>query len=303
MSASVRGVSIDDREGSETANSLEYSATYKVTTTDKNDGPEIVRNAFGLPRRDEVYSVGNDFNPNAKVVSVDPRQSTSPTEWDVVITWTTDTGSQSSGGGSSDPQAPPIDNPLNEPPQLVFGVQTRRIIAKGRYVDPTSPPTDGIPERPLLMTNFEPVEAEVDIDEPVLSITRNVQVINPSRIMALANQVNSTPWQGAEERQLRLRAPRATSLFHSKIGIYWRLEWTIVYRFDRWDIRVPQIGSWYLLGGSKTARTRKWADGAPVKLPLKADGDLDTDAEGTGDYAVRTYRYYREIDFNSLGLL
>jgi hypothetical protein len=73
MTATVRGISTDGRDGSIDRELVcEYTVTYHVTTDDWNDGPQTVRTAFGIPDVGDVYMPGNDYDARAMVTRSAP---------------------------------------------------------------------------------------------------------------------------------------------------------------------------------------------------------------------------------------
>ena len=79
MTAFVRGISVDGREGSRDKDGKrEYTVVYKVGTDDKNDGPLTVMQAFGIPSIGNILIAGNDLDPAAVVTDKTARQAGSP---------------------------------------------------------------------------------------------------------------------------------------------------------------------------------------------------------------------------------
>jgi len=301
MTATLRGISIDGREASINKDTTEYTVVYKVTTDDKDDGPGVVLGASGLPAIGDLYQAGNDFDPNAVVVSKTPRQLDSPTEWEVDVTASTEV--------EEDP-AETVENPLDKPAELSYGLTHRRILVPGRYATPDAPPTDKDFDAGVLAPNGEPFvpQPEMDIAEPTLVVVLNVASL--PAIMAIQNTVNATDFEGAEPRQLRLTAT-AKRLWHKLVGNYWGMQYTFHYKFDTWDIQIQNQGTFYwdLAGGLPSdpensshdtdRKTKDDASGRPLIVNLTSLGKHNTTSTPT----YTRLRTYREIDFNNLGII
>ena len=299
MSASIRGISPTDRGGSINTDGVrEYRLQYKVTTTDSDDGASTVRNAFGLPNIGDLYAPGNDFDAAAIVTNKEVISTECPWEWIVEITYSTK---------SEQPQA--IDNPLNKPPEVSYGFQARKILVPGRHNDPGNVMDGQIVEVGIYAPNgelFDP-QPEIEINEPLLTVKRNVQTISGQVMMALSNAVNADSWQGAFPRQLRMMAPQATLVYHKTIGPYWEVTYQIAFRYETWDVVILNQGTYYFVGG---APTNIWGS-TSFRTPFTDGhggvilGNLTTagDKNNTATPTFSRLRVYREINFGSLGIL
>lgn len=310
MTAYVRGVSVEGRSGSvdQDANHS-YTATFKVYTDDKSDGASVVEAAFGLPKIGDVYSIGNDFDPGAFCVSKSADQAESPNEWNVTCTWDNKPYEIKGVPGN---EAGANSNPLNDPIEITYGFQNRTIRAPGFYANPDSPPSDRIWVSYFFASNGEPFDPqpEIEISDPVMSIKKNVQSISPAAFMELANCVNSDWWQGAAPRQLKLSAPQASRKYSPVCGFYWEVTYSILFRYESWDIQMMNQGTFYWEGGvpmpitsadwnDRTKIKRKYMDGAIVTVNLTFDGQLNE----TSNMSWQSFRVYREIPFGTLGLI
>lgn len=306
MTATVRGISPTGRTGSHTADAREYTIVYKVMTDDRNDGPSVVMNAFGIPSIGDLYSPGNDFDNSAVVIGKTPSQGESPWEWEVEVRYSTDIGDTDLSNITSE-----IENPLSEPPEVVYSFQPRTILVPGQFNDPIGPPSDHGWEAGIFAPNgelFEP-QPEVEIDEPVMQVTRNVALGDfvPQDIRSLANCVNSDFIDGAEPRQLKLKAPQAQRKFNKNIGFYWVVSYQIVFRWETWDIQVLNQGHYYWSSGKPTSvwstttlpKVKKFLSGEVRLVNLTTNGDINTTATPT----FTRIRFFREINFGALGIL
>lgn len=303
MTATVRGISAEGRQGAISLDAKEYTVVYKVTSDDRNDGPSVIRTAFGVPTIGDIYVAGNDVDAAAVVVGKTVTQ-VSPWEWEVNVTYSTDVGDE-----DLQSLVQQIDNPLLEPPEITYGFEERRILVPGRYNDPIGPPGDKAWEQGIFAPNgelFEP-QPEADYADPVIHVRRNLQTIDPQAIRSLANCVNNDSFDGAEPRQLRLKPITASRKFNKNIGFYWEVHYSIVFRFETWDIQLLNQGhySWPTPGKptsvwSTTIKpiTYKTVSGEPRLVNLSTNGMINTTSTPT----YTRIRFYREVSFGSLNL-
>lgn len=300
MTATVRGISLAGRDGSEDLEGVrEYSVVYKVTSDDKRDGPKQILSAFGVPNVGDIYVSGNDTDVAAVVIN----KTANPVEafeWEVEVTYTNDL---------TDAPVGFKDNPFSQPAEISYGFQNRRILIPGRYNDPLGPPGDQAWQQGIFAPNgelFDP-QPEVEISEPVLTIKKNVQSIDGAALMALANCVNSDYFQNAQPRQLKLNAPQATRKWHKQYGFYWEVSYGMAYRWETWDIQLLNQGTYYFAGGKPTSvwsttvnkLVKGDASGNPIVVNLTTNGDINTTATPT----FTRLRVLREIPFSGLNLL
>jgi hypothetical protein len=217
--------------------------------------------------------------------------------WEVSATFSTDQELFVNNTGVIQAPQPP-ENPLDEAPKRRIRFRTRRVKVAGQFVNPLSPPIDGLSDQTAVLKNGEFKPYEVDIDEPILVVVRNLPQIDPIVQMRLSNNVNATPYFGARERQLRLGGFETEELWHHVIGFYVRIKYEVAYKFDTWDIRRPEIGSYYLDSSGNPVFYPHGANPIPVNL-TSTGGKLSA---GTNPI-ITSIRYYREIDFSPLGLL
>jgi len=305
MTATVRGISAEGGRGGSINTDLvrTYTVTYLVYTDDRDDGPQQVMNAFGVPRIGDQYYPGNDLDGSAIVTDVRPNQvSGSPWEWEVQVDYSTD---------SDEPEEE--ENPLLHPPDISWGFQDRRILIPGRYNSASSP--NPSKDLELGITNpagelFDP-QPEMDISEPILTVKRNVATIDVGEFMAIANCVNSDSFYGADPRQLRLKPPTAQNAYDREIGQYWQVTYQLVYKYDTWDVQILNQGTFYLDGSSKPQPFKDNEGHRRVGLLTTTGAAInssDTDQigryfSGGDDPTFTRLRVYREINFSSLGII
>lgn len=306
MTTTVRGISVEDRDGSINIDGIrEFTVIYKVQSNDKRDGAITVLATPGIPNIGDQYQAGNESDNRVVVVNKQAAQVAGcPFEWTVTITC------------SNDIEVDPAeylfkDNPLAKPAEISYGFQSRRIKVPGYFNNPNSPPTNKDWQQGIFMPNGEILEPqpEVEIDEPILTIRKNkaANQVSGQQFMELNNCVNSGPFQNAESRQLKLKIPHAVRQWHKNVGYYFEVTYSMAFRWETWDIQFMNIGSYYFVGGKPTnpwsttalRATKEDKMGNPLLVGLTTNGDINT----SGTLTRTRIRFFREIDFNSLGLL
>jgi hypothetical protein len=305
MTATVRGISTDGRDGSIDRKLVrEYTVTYLVTTDDWSDGPQAVRTAFGIPDVGDVYTPGNDYDAQAMVISKRVSQRDAPDEWEVEVTYSTEPG---------DKQPEQAATPLEEPPVITCGANNRQIIVQGCYATAENPDPGKDWDWYVHSTNgelYDP-QPEVEISEPLVTIQRNVQTISWPYLVSLADCVNQSPFFGADARQLKLKAPKATSAYDPSVGNYWQLTYEIAFKYDTWDIQILNRGSFYYdtnfakvpfkdLEGNRFVGL---LDAIGSAINYSSDQYRGVYYAGGQEPTFTRIRYFREIDFTSLGIL
>lgn len=302
MAASVRGIKEGGRQGTEGFEDNEYSVIYYVETDDRADGPNIVMSAFGIPQIGDLYTAGNDFDASAIVTNKTATQTDSPWNWEVEVSYSTLVPAEPTKNLLG-------DNPLDQRPEVSYGFQNRRILIPGQFNDPIGPPSDKGWQAGIFAPNgelFDP-QPEAEISDPILTIKRNIDTFVPAEFMALANAVNSDTFEGAEPRQLRLGAPQAVSRWHKTCGDYWEVTYSLIFRWETWDIQILNQGNFYWSAGKPASvwstttlpsvKALPWGEARLINLTT--DGNINTTAVPT----FTRIRFYREIPFSGLNLL
>lgn len=312
MTATVRGISTEGRSGSENrTNGAEYSVTYLVYTDDRNDGPMIASDAFGIPRIGDVYQPGNDFDPKAMVVDKKATQRDSPFEWEVEVVYSTELDADPKDGNDGN------TSPLDEPADISYGFQARTLAVPGYFNDPANPNALQNLEATLVNSYGEPFDPapEMDVHDLVVNVVKNMPNLNVQWMMWVANTVNSVPFNGAESRQLRLVPPEATRKYDATIGLYWAVAFQFIYRYETWDLQRVNEGLHYLTdaGAFGILHLPFQDDKGYPRVGLLTTAGYALNASSTlylGRYyaggeapTFSRFRIYREIDFNTLGIL
>jgi len=305
MSATVRGIAVGNREGSATLDAEhEYSVVYYVTTDDIDDGPDTVRTAFGIPDLGAPYTLGNDFNPRAVVTDKRARERESPFEWEVEVSYST----------REKKEKEEFENPLLQPAEISFGFQNRNKVLTGYYNDPENPNALKNLELGIVSSNgelFDP-QPEIEIADPILTIKKNLPYISAAWLMEIANTVNQTEFYGAEARQLRLMPPQTDRAYDKVIGFYWPTTFQFCYRYDTWDMQLLNVGTYYMANGFsypfKDSEGNRFVGllrdtGAPLNFSSTDKYTWGRVTEGGEAVTYTRLRVYREIDFNSLGII
>lgn len=311
MTTTVRGISVERRDASiDNGYQREYTVTYFVHTDDWHDGPQTVLDATGIPKLGDEYVVGNDIDTNAIVHGKQVSQRDAPDEWEVVVSYKT-RGTGEGGGGGGD------DDATLEPTKISLSNQNRNIVIPGRFQEPLNARIDAPFDMGVHMSNGEHCDPppEIDISEPVLTISRNVRNLDIAYSMGVINSVNSEPFFGCEPRQLKLCNIRAESV-SDRIGNYWRLTFDLAFRYETWDVQICNRGHFYLgenanYPGVAVRKAFKDEEGHPFIGLLTIDGKAINDdglgylgiyVDGGESPSFQRFRVYREIDFNQIGI-
>lgn len=305
MTATVRGIAQGNREGSANWDGVvEYNVLYYVTTDDINDGAGTARTAFGIPAIGDPYTLGNEVDPRAVVIDKKARERESPWEWEVEVTYST---------RQQDEQQEESADPTDLDAEISLSFETRQLAIPGYFDNPESPNVLGNLSLGIVASNGEPYDPapEYDIANPVLVIKKNLRSVSMAWLMQIANCVNATAFYGADARQLRLMPPQTQRAWDKVIGYYWPTTFTFSYRYETWDFQWLNIGTYYI-DTDGTRKQFKDKEGHPFRGLLDVNGcainNASDDDRGrfttTGDIQTfKRLRVYREIDFNSLGIL
>jgi hypothetical protein len=311
MAATVRGVAADGREGTlDKSLQHQYTVRYYVTTDDANDGPATISSAVGIPLIGEPYQLGNELDTAAFVVDKRATQRESPYEWEVEVTYSTP------AAGEVNPTE--TDDPAEQPPEISFGFQSRTVVVPGYYQDPEAPSLQRRCQLGILASNGVPFDPQPEMEwhDPVIRVKKNLRTVSAIELMDIANTVNSVDFYGAYPRTFKLSPPTAVRQYHPTFGFYWECQFEFIYRWETWDLELLNRGEFWLdeSPGQEALLPFKDAEGHPFVGLLDEDGMpinsglADKTKWGRyfdgGDMPTWTVlRIYREIDFNSLGIL
>jgi hypothetical protein len=282
-----------------------YDVLWRVITDSKNDGPQTIRAHSGLPQRmTDSYAFGSETDTAAICVARDPKlkdasEGGSRLNWDVTVKYSTNLGS------TRDPETPPNDDPLTEPPIIeTYTTKGKRAVLYdgfGRLIASSAhEPYDPVPE--------------VDDTHYNLRIIKNQSDIFPATYPFYRDAVNSDFFFGCPPNTVKVETPGAITKLYRTVDDqpYYRVTWEFAINMDGWDLKLYDYGMYRLVGatfdparGHMTGGTREVLrdiHGVELTSPALLDG-----AGGVlpvGDFPVSRppYHVYRRMPFSFLGL-
>lgn len=283
-------------EGEKTLDGTSYRREFLVQITDPANDRELT--IFNSPivtakvQLLKTWEAGNDINYGVAAAKLRLRsREDSPYLYDLEAEYESDA---SDGGGGG-----PDTDPLDEPPEFEYTwVSYKRFIDSG-FDETIGTPNSTQPQRlrPIGFVNsagepFDP-QPEIDDDRLVLTFSRNEATFNPRVAMAYANSVNADPISGAEAGQLLLKPIRASIAVKNGIW-YWKKRYEIHFRWEGWDMRQLDHGSYYWEGGIGAGNPKKIKfqdeSGGYTLGFLDEFGDKLLDQEDYGFFVVHPYR-------------
>lgn len=200
-----------------------YTAVYRVITDNKEDGPQVVRQATGIPRVLDGYNNGNDVDAGARVVDVraDLQDEKSLTVWKVTVEYSSDSGQ------SGQQQEDPLDRPAVQ--RWSFN---RYVKLVEKYLD----------DKKFSNTADEPFEPyEIDDSRPVLEVTRNQASFNPVLAYEYRDAVNSDAFFGAAPGTAKVASISASQSEENGI-LFWVVRYAIEFNPDGWQPKIRNQG-------------------------------------------------------------
>lgn len=263
-----------------------YSArrTFLVLVSSVDDPPILAETADGIPRLGEAYP-GYEFLRVSKVdAAVD---STS----ELVYIVNVDYSNSVSGNESGD-----TENPLLQPPEISWDFEESN--------EPVYQDGDGIPILNSAGQTFDP-PIELEVADPVLTITRNESSFNAAMAVLYANVVNSDSFWGPPG-QAKMKPITASRGFKNNI-YYWRVTYRIVFRPNYpngnsgWTRNILDEGRYELKNTANGPQLIPIMNaGAPASDPVLLDGSGSVLAVGS-DPIFRFVRP-RRLPFSVWGL-
>lgn len=233
-----------DREGENGRLIREYRRTFLVATTSQNDDARVVKNAVGIPKRYFPYVSSVTTDNNAKCISINARQrGGNPYAWEVECLWTTQPGRQI--GNQPEEESPP--SPLEEPPDIEFGDETRTVPAT-RVYDGSTLETNVF----VLASNGEPYDPPPEIEDGLstLVISRNEESYNPSIASTYRKTTNAETFWGFSAGQVFCRSITARLQWSNGVG-FWRVTYTFLIDPRGHNARPLNQGTYYLDSGDR----------------------------------------------------
>jgi len=270
-----------------------YSLVYTIRTDDPGDGPMIVGDCPGLPRRGAYYQFGNERDVGAILKTRTPTQLNNQKQWWQVA------DSYDSQQDDEDPEDPQ-ENPLLRPPKRRISFER-----EDKYV-----PRDK-DDKPYVNSAGEPYARETVMTPNslmVLTITRNEAALPIAVGEEWQDAVNENAFYGRPRDAWWLADLGAEDGWEN--GVYfWATFYKLVYKKDLW-IPSEELdrGTYYWEAGTfDIAKKRAPVDGTGLastsEIHLNGLGDklpaADIDA---GNFKYREFRKYDRKDFNALNL-
>lgn len=225
---SVIKIEVTSWDGGETVDNVEYRVSYLVTTNNRDDGPQIVKQALPISL-DMPYSSGNDFDAQAILNGVTVTQASEGDFYHWVVDATYKSTEQRT-------------NPLIEPIQETIswnGVQRETwVYADGSVIQNTA----GM--------GFDNPMTFID-NLPVLSYTVNQASFPFSLATLVRNSVNITTWKGMAPKTVKIQAMTTERIVDGRFGVYYRVNYVFEHNPETYMLRTPSIGRYelkYVLG-------------------------------------------------------
>lgn len=304
------------REKREDKDERYYRRIFIVRVTSHLDDALIVEKAFGLPKRGYVYTTEKSVDKKALCYSMQSKQI-APYYWEVECEYSTDltklVAVTSSGKGKDDKGS---DDPIYEPPVLVWGTQTIREVVTGQSIleqkysqDPSDPTVVLWDSTGILNSAYEPYNPPAELDRaiPVLTLERNEASFNHRDMLLYVNSVNSRSWYKWKKRTVKcagITGSLQQRMVKGRTFSYWRVQYIFHFNKYTWDLFLLDIGTYYLEGG-RTAiplvRKPFMSKGVPTIGLLTSDGDKSTRISRYNRYSVLDKRDFRKLHIPVIG--
>jgi hypothetical protein len=232
-----------------------YSVTYVVETDDKNDGPQTVLSAFGLPSLYQHYTLGNDDDLAALCISGKASEvGDGGKTWDVQCEFASDA-------------IPKNENPLNDPVRYSLQwAQHEKVIEQDQ---------DGNPIVNTVGDLFTDPPYKQDDSRPVLVATKNYPAADFASLVSLAvdykDSLNTDGFYGASAGQVKLTNITTGDLQTQNEIDFYKVTYEFSFNPDGWQ---PEILS--------RGHRAKDADDNIYDLPNKEVRNLDEDGKLLG---------------------
>lgn len=249
-----------------------YVRVFRVRTTNRRDGPGLVRFATGIPRIFDAYVEGSGFTDlyaRCRRISESIDQD-DPLTWVVVCEFSTETtdSTQTKEDTDAPETASATKSPDLEPPQIIWGsVQFQKAVEKDVVTNKVICNSAGVPYEP-------PVEVERSY--PTLTIRRNEMAFSPTIKVQFDNAVNSEPWFGFEMYEVKCTGITAQTVYRDG-WVFWEVTYPFIINFDTWVLKLLDQGMetrpGALVSGSESLKRIVDKRGVPVTRPVLLDGN------------------------------
>lgn len=272
----------------------EYESQFMAICDDPNDGPQIVREASGLPRYGDPWRTPNEIDLDARLVGRDTR--TDPENACVhILTFKYSTDANAADGQAGAGAVIPEQQEIDLAPEIEWDFVEREVATiharraelwqgDKRLTVFAGKRTNGrVPIRNSAGDIFDPPLVDYQA-RLVLRISRAVGSYNPLQAAEYAYVLNSDTWLGFEPGTLLLYPIRAKTVFNKGLS-YYRTNTEIHIRFDGHAHDILDMGMReYLTEQEIKDNPKKWksrtpgyneiqnARGQAVSEPVHLDG-------------------------------
>lgn len=263
-----------------------FTASYRVQTNDRLDGPLVVVNDPQLPVLYGTYSLGNDSLSSALCISKTPRpDGDDGRSWIVTCRFSTNA-------------IPYNSNPLNDPVKVSMGFDQFTRVARED--------TSGNPVANSMGDIFDP-PVEIDDSRPVYSVTRNEAYINESLVADMKDSVNANSWRGFQPRCVKCKSITPGELQNRNNTDFYAVKYEFHINGDTWDFKILNRGRRYKEGNNIVTIPK---DAEPVVIDTRtntravnaAEAAITGQTETPVQYRYITKRLYKERDFGVFNL-
>lgn len=233
----------------------QYTAVYRVVTTDQNDGPAVVLASSSLPILGSSYSFGNDADSGALLKNLAPRRvDGSRLYWEVQATWEVGSGEKQE---NQDQNGKPTSDPLRWHDELdVQTVTYQRPVENARYIGgyfgrAHAMLEDGV--GPIVNSAMIPFDPPVERDDSRLTIriSKWLKEYPLGLVFKYQDTVNKNrftikkPWYGFSfnfvERTLKVSSISGSWQYINNISV-WKITFELMFKREGWRVRVLDRG-------------------------------------------------------------
>lgn len=281
-----------------------YTRSFSVITDDPRDGPQIVRQAAGIPRYGDTYESGNDSDPAATCREIEPQLKEpqhDQTKWKVICNY-----SSANDANSNQPE-----NPLEREADVDWnGAEYGRVVDIGDLVDDSG----AVLEEDVQIESsagkpYRDPAPEIEDSHWIVTITKNLAAV-PPWILQYKNAVNSDVFTidgiVIQIRMARIVAPRIGK-WQQENGVRYRQVSIDIDLKDPdieplgWILELPDYGLGYLDDDGKFVNSYDRA-GQVQAQPIFLDGNGNPLDLGD-DRVYRRYRVRKEISYAPIAAL
>lgn len=264
-----------------------YTRTFDVYCSSRQDGPIVVQNAPLLPRLADSYAFGGESDAGSTVVSITPIRAeyikgadgAEQCRWEVTVQYKVETVDE----GET------IENPLLRPVEIRGGTSlTTREVSKDK---------DGTVIKNSAKEPLPPIEITGGMF--AVEFVRNEGSSPASSAVQYTNTVNSAAIWGGD-----IGTWKCESISYEKLQeglyIYWRTSYKFVYNSDKHYIKLIDNGYNELSSG--TLKPILLSDGTKPTEPFKLNGSGAKLSDSADPVLLADIKVYTERAFGSLGL-